>query len=202
LRKIKSNSYTLSREQALELVLDKIPSDSIIVSTTGMLSRELFEIRERKKHSHQTDFLTVGSMGHTSQIAMGIALAQPDKTVFCLDGDGSAIMHLGSYAVAGSVAPTNLKIIVFNNEAHDSVGGQPTIGNKISFADIGNTINLLSIGTAKTKEELNFLLEDLVNSDQTALFEIKIIKGARHDLGRPSSTPIENKNLLQKFINV
>lgn len=194
--------YELSREQALDVVIDNIPSNSVIVSTTGMLSRELYEIREKKSQSHETDFLTVGSMGHTTQIALGIALAQPDKSVFCFDGDGSAIMHLGSYAILGNIQPKNLKIIIFNNEAHDSVGGQPTVGDKISFTKVGDAVNLKSIGCVETKKDLLLKLPELVNSNRTALLEIKVKKGARKDLGRPKTSPVENKELLKKYLNV
>ena len=148
----------LTREEALEQILPFIPKDAVIVSTTGMLSRELFELRDKYQQSHQTDFLTVGSMGHTSQIALGIALAKPDKQVYCLDGDGSAIMHLGSYAVAGSIALENLKIIVFNNGAHDSVGGQPTIGRTINFPGFAEAAGLKSFGTVQTITDINNVL--------------------------------------------
>jgi phosphonopyruvate decarboxylase len=187
------NEFELSREDALEAVLKNIPLDSVIISTTGMLSRELFELREKKGQSHATDFLTVGSMGHTSQIAMGIALALPEKTVFCFDGDGSAIMHLGNYALAGSLAPKNLKIIVFNNGAHDSVGGQPTIGHTIEFPEIAEKFKFTCFGTLKTTNEITAILPKMVSSCLTSFIEIKIKKGARKDLGRPTTTPLQNK---------
>lgn len=191
----------LTREEALEQILPFIPKDAVIVSTTGMLSRELFELREKYNESHQSDFLTVGSMGHTSQIALGIALAKPDKQVFCFDGDGSAIMHLGSYAVAGSLAPENLKIIVFNNGAHDSVGGQPTIGRTINFPGVAEAAGLKSFGTVQTITDINNVLHQIVNDKCTAFLEIKIKKGARKDLGRPTTTPKQNKDALKQFLN-
>lgn len=191
----------LTREEALEQILPFIPKDAAIVSTTGMLSRELFELREKYNQSHQTDFLTVGSMGHTSQIALGIALAKPDKQVYCFDGDGSAIMHLGSYAVAGSLAPENLKIIVFNNGAHDSVGGQPTIGLTINFPGIAEAAGLKSFGTVKTISGINNVLSQIVKDKHTTFLEIKIKKGARKDLGRPTTTPKQNKDALKQFLN-
>jgi phosphonopyruvate decarboxylase len=191
----------LTREEALEQVLPFIPTDAVVVSTTGMLSRELFELREKHQQSHKTDFLTVGSMGHTSQIALGIALAKPDKQVYCFDGDGSAIMHLGSYAVAGSLAPENLKIIVFNNGAHDSVGGQPTIGRTIDFPGVAKAAGLKSFGTVQTITDINNVIPQIVKDKHTALLEIKIKKGARKDLGRPTTTPKQNKDALKQFLN-
>lgn len=191
----------LTREEALEQILPFIPKDAAIVSTTGMLSRELFELREKYNQSHQTDFLSVGSMGHTSQIALGIALAKPDKQVYCFDGDGSAIMHLGSYAVAGSLAPENLKIIVFNNGAHDSVGGQPTIGRTINFPGVAEAAGFKNFGTVQTITEISNVLHQIVKDKHTAFLEIKIKKGARKDLGRPSTTPKQNKDALKQFLN-
>jgi phosphonopyruvate decarboxylase len=191
----------LTREEALEQVLPFIPTDAVVVSTTGMLSRELFELREKYNQSHQTDFLTVGSMGHTSQIALGIALAKPDKQVYCFDGDGSAIMHLGSYAVAGSLAPENLKIIVFNNGAHDSVGGQPTIGRTINFPGVAKAAGLKSFGTVQTITDINNVLPQIVKDKHTAFLEIKIKKGARKDLGRPTTSTKQNKDALKQFLN-
>lgn len=193
-------TYELSREQAIKEVLKKIPNDSIIVSTTGMLSRELFEIREKENQPHETDFLTVGSMGHSSQIALGIALSKPGKQVYCFDGDGAALMHLGSYAIAGSLAPKNLNIVVFNNGAHDSVGGQPTIGQNISLPKIAEAMNLKSFGSIVSVDEIKKVVPQLTKSNQISFLDIKIKKGARKDLGRPTSTPIQNKELFMSFI--
>ncbi|MDD4244416.1 MAG: phosphonopyruvate decarboxylase [Bacilli bacterium] len=191
----------LNREQALAHILPFVPDNAVLVSTTGMLSRELFELREKNGQSHQTDFLTVGSMGHTSQIALGIALAKPEKQVFCFDGDGSAIMHMGSYAIAGSLAPNNLKLIVFNNCAHDSVGGQPTIGDSLNFSDIAHASGLKSFGTIKTAKEIEHIFPKVVNCKNTAFLEIKIKKGGRKDLGRPTSSPLQNKSMLKAFLS-
>lgn len=196
-----ATNYEMSREEALSNVLKHIPDNSVVVSTTGMLSRELFEIRESKNQSHQTDFLTVGSMGHTLQIAIGIALGSPDKMVYCLDGDGSAIMHLGNYAVAGSLNLANLRIILFNNGAHDSVGGQLTVGNQIIFGNIVKASNIKDFGTVRRKSEITEdLISDFRKSEKISFLEIKIKKGARNDLGRPKTTPIENKEALQLFL--
>ncbi|MGM0408337.1 MAG: phosphonopyruvate decarboxylase [Bacteroidota bacterium] len=201
LKQEKNEEPELNREEALEQILSFIPKDAAIVSTTGMLSRELFELREKYQQSHQSDFLTVGSMGHTSQIALGIALAKPEKQVYCFDGDGSAIMHLGSYAVAGSLAPQNLKIIVFNNGAHDSVGGQPTIGRTINFPGVVEAVGLKSFGIVQTITDINNVLPQIVKDNHTAFLEIKIKKGARQDLGRPATTPKQNKNALKQFLD-
>ena len=200
LNQSENNSYELSREKALEEVLQFIPKSSVIVSSTGMLSRELFELREKYKQSHKTDFLTVGSMGHTSQIALGIALGKPSKQVFCFDGDGSAIMHLGNYAITGSISPKNLKIIIFNNGAHDSVGGQPTVGQWIDFPKIADAMHIKIFGSIRTQQEIKDTLPEFINFPSIALLDIRIKKGARKDLGRPTSTPLQNKELFQTFL--
>lgn len=200
LNQSENNSYELTREKALEEVLQFIPKNSVIVSSTGMLSRELFELREKHKQSHKTDFLTVGSMGHTSQIALGIALGRPEKQVFCFDGDGSAIMHLGNYAITGSISPKNLKIIIFNNGAHDSVGGQPTVGQWIDFPKIADAMHIKNFGSLRTQQEIKDTLPKFINFPSFALLDIRIKKGARKDLGRPTSTPLQNKELFQTFL--
>ena len=133
------NSGLLSREEAIKTIVPLLEDDNVIVSTTGMASRELFELRERNKQGHERDFLTVGSMGHASQIALGIALEKPSQPVYCFDGDGAVIMHMGHLAIIGQVKPENFRHIVFNNLVHDSVGGQPTAARNISFAKISQT---------------------------------------------------------------
>ncbi len=194
------NSFDLTREEALEEVLKHIPEKSVIISTTGMLSRELFDLRKKNNQSHETDFLTVGSMGHTSQIALGIAHANPEKTVFCFDGDGSALMHLGNYAIAGSLAPKNLKIIIFNNGAHDSVGGQPTICHWIDLPKIAEAVHLKNFGSIKSTKEIVKFMPLLVKSNHISFININIKKGARNDLGRPTSAPVENKIAFMNFL--
>jgi phosphonopyruvate decarboxylase len=196
----RSESPELTREKALESILSFIPVDAVVVSTTGMLSRELFELRGKLNQSHSTDFLTVGSMGHTTQIALGIALAKSDKPVYCFDGDGSAIMHLGSYAITGCVAPKNLKIILFNNGAHDSVGGQPTVGQKIDFPKLAEAVNLKSFGSVKSLMEIENTIRDFIKEETVSFLEIIIGKGARDNLGRPTLNPKENKIKLQNYL--
>ena len=136
LQNIEQNSLTLSREEAVQSVASVLGETDCIVSTTGMISRELFEYRAAMNQGHERDFLTVGSMGHASQIALGISLCKPERRVFCFDGDGASLMHLGSWAITGANAASNFYHIVFNNSAHDSVGGQPTVGSAVDFPAI------------------------------------------------------------------
>lgn len=192
------NKFKITREQALERVLDKISGDDFIVSTTGKTSREIFEIREARGQSHAGDFLTVGGMGHTSSIALGMSLGT-DKNVYCIDGDGSFIMHMGSFAVTANKAGANFKYILNNNGVHESVGGQPTVGFKIDVAAILKAVGFRNVWTAETLEEISEGMEKLSKENLSALI-INTRQGSRENLGRPTISPVENKeNMMKKF---
>lgn len=178
------------REEALEIILENIDNDPV-VSTTGKESREIFEIRERRGQSHGNDFLTVGSMGHTSSIALGVSLGT-DKNVWCLDGDGSFIMHMGGIAIAGQNAKDNFKYIINNNAAHESVGGQPTVGDKIDIKSILIACGFLKTYEATTKEEIASCIQQMKKDGKCALI-LYTKQGSRDNLGRPTTTPIQNK---------
>ena len=191
-------TLNLSREEAIRTVAAALGEKDCIVSTTGMISRELFEYRAAMNQSHERDFLTVGSMGHASQIALGIAMAQPDRRVWCFDGDGAAIMHMGSMAIVASKAPKNYVHVVFNNGAHDSVGGQPTVGLKIDLPAVAKAVGYKATVSVENKEELVEALKNL--SEGPVLVEVKVKKGNRKDLGRPTTTPVQNKEALMAFL--
>lgn len=193
--------YSMSREMAIKAVAASMDERSVVVSTTGMISRELFEYRANMQEGHHRDFLTVGSMGHATQIALGIALNQPDRNVYCFDGDGATIMHMGNMGIVGSMAPDNFYHIVFNNGAHDSVGGQPTIGFMIDIPEIASSCGYKTVISVETQEDLEETLNKLTENDAPLLLEIKVHKGNRLDLGRPTTTPIQNKEALMKFLN-
>lgn len=195
-----ANTNPVCREEALKCVVDNIPADSIIVSTTGKLSRELYEDRDEKRMSHESDFLTVGSMGHSSSIALGIALAKPERKVFCFDGDGAFIMHMGAITNIGDLAPKNLVHIVFNNGAHESVGGQPTLGFCIDIPEIARACGYRHAETVSTVDDIKKALATALGNEGPALIEIKVGINSREDLGRPKTTPIENKDAFMKFI--
>lgn len=196
-----NEEYGLNREGAIEIILENIESNSVIVSTTGKTSREVFEYRERCNLGHGSDFLTVGSMGHCCQIALGISLQKKDKQVYVLDGDGSVIMHMGSLSIIGTEAGENFKHIILNNGAHDSVGGQPTSGFKIDFASAAKACGYKNVFRAETGEQIKEALVNLRNSEGPSLLEIRINKGARKDLGRPTTTPIGNKENFMEFLS-
>lgn len=196
-----SSGWTLPREQALQLLTSRLGKDDLIVSTTGMISRELFEFREQCEEGHAHDFLTVGSMGHANQIALGISLFKPDRRVFCFDGDGALLMHLGSLGIAGALATSNFYHIVFNNSAHDSVGGQPTVGSSVDFPTIAKACGYRTALSVQTEEELVKVIERIDTLEAPLFLEIKVAKGARKNLGRPTTTPIQNKNDLMKLLS-
>ena len=194
-----SNSYTMQREDALREIVKGIGED-IVVSTTGKASRELFEIREQNGQSHQYDFLTVGSMGHSSSIALSIALNKKEKKVWCIDGDGAALMHMGAMAVIGANAPENLVHIVINNESHETVGGMPTVAGKIDFAKIAVGCGYRKVLSASNVQEVARAVEEAKGTEELTLIEIKAALGARGDLGRPTTTAEENKKNFMQYV--
>ena len=194
------NEYPLSREEAIQKVAASLSAKDVIVSTTGMISRELFEYRTAQGQGHERDFLTVGSMGHASQIALGIALEKTDRRVWCFDGDGAALMHLGSVAIIADKAPENFVHVIFNNGAHDSVGGQPTVGLKVNLAGIAKAAGYKDAVSVTTAEDLGSALKVLKTMRGPGLLEVRVHRGNRKDLGRPTTTPIQNRDALMEFM--
>lgn len=195
------NALTLSREEAIQTVAAALGPKDCIVSTTGMISRELFEYRTAMGQSHERDFLTVGSMGHASQIALGIALEKPDRHVWCFDGDGAVIMHMGSMAITASKGPVNFVHVLFNNGAHDSVGGQPTVGLNIDVPAIAKAVGYKHAFSVDSAGGLQEILRSPEILEGPTLIQVCVRKGNRKDLGRPTTTPIENKNALMHFLS-
>lgn len=200
LKNASHNDYPLSREEAMKLVVNMMKEDDVIVSTTGKLSRELFEYREACHMGHGRDFLTVGSMGHSSSIALGIALEKPDRRVFCFDGDGALIMHTGALGIVGTMKPKNLMHIVFNNGAHESVGGQPTIGYDIDVVGLAKASGYAFAAMVSTEQEIKVAMQNLEKQEGPALLELRVKIASRDDLGRPTTTPIENKKAFMEFL--
>ena len=195
LQNLTASSLPLSREEAIKIVVDKLRKDDIVVSTTGMISRELFEYREAKQQGHGADFLTVGSMGHASQIALGIALQKPERRVFVFDGDGALLMHMGGMAIIGDYCPKNLVHIVFNNGAHDSVGGQPTVGQKIDIEAIAKAVGYTDVVSVDNQSALMCVMNHVNNAviEGVSLINVNVRKGNRKDLGRPTTSTVEDK---------
>lgn len=191
------NTHREKREDLIETILESAGED-IIVSTTGKTSREVFELREKKKQSHKYDFLTVGSMGHSSAIALGIALKKTETRVWCIDGDGAGLMHMGSMALIGSNSPKNYIHVLINNGAHESVGGQPTVGESIDFCQIASGCKYKHVYSSETRDELKNILSEINEKDGPIFIEIKSAIGSRDNLGRPTTSPLENK---EAFMN-
>lgn len=193
------NDFSLIREKVIEMIVNKA-KDDIIVSTTGKISRELFEIREKNNMDHNKDFLTVGSMGHSSSIALSIALNKKDKTIWCIDGDGAALMHLGSMALIANKKPNNFIHILINNASHESVGGVPTICTDLELYKLAKDSGYKESYLVNTYEELSNILDNIKNISLPAFIEIKVSMYSRDDLGRPTISSIENKNNFMKYI--
>lgn len=200
LQNIELNNFTMTREEAIQLVASATDIKDAVVGTTGMISRELFEYRESVNEGHERDFLTVGAMGHASQIALGIAMEKPERTIWCFDGDGASIMHMGSMAIVAQKTPKNYVHVIFNNGAHDSVGGQPTVGLNIDFPTIAKATGYKNVMSVDTHESLQEALQQIRTCEKPVLLEIKVKKGNRKDLGRPTTTPIQNKEALMNFL--
>jgi len=188
---------SLKREDALRQILNLANSQDLVIATTGKTSREVFELRVERGES-QRDFLTVGAMGHTASIALGVALGNPTRRVLCLDGDGSVLMHLGALPIIGSLDPANLVHVLLNNAAHESVGGQPTVAGQVDFAAIAKASGYHHYYLATDAETLSRCWEQLEQERGPILLEVRICIGSRDDLGRPTSTPEQNKRAFME----
>lgn len=193
------NAYGMLREDAIRQIIRTTGEDPV-VSTTGKASRELFEARVANGQGHQYDFLTVGSMGHTSSIALGVALNKPQQKVWCIDGDGSLLMHMGALAVTGSVKPHNLVHIVINNEAHETVGGMPTAAASVDVPAAARACGYPNAVRVSTPQELEKALREAKERDELSLIEVMCSLGSREDLGRPTTTALENKEHFMDYI--
>ena len=194
------NDNEMIREDIIAHIVN-VTGEDPIVSTTGKASRELFENRTNSDKSHKYDFLTVGSMGHTSSIALGVAINKPDKKIWCIDGDGSVLMHMGSMAVMSSVKPDNLVHVVINNGAHETVGGMPTVAGDMDLVAIAKACGYPNAVCVDNFDDLDRELQKAKNNNQLSFIEVKCSIGARDDLGRPTTTALENKENFMKYLN-
>ena len=199
-RKLSTTTHSLSREQAIQIIARNLSDDDLIVSTTGMASRELYEFRQSSGGILGEDFLTVGSMGHASSIAAGIALGRPEKKVICIDGDGAFLMHMGAVGVIGQSNLPNFIHIVLNNGAHDSVGGQPTVGLDINLPKIAKACGYNVTSSVSDERDIIDELFKIKGEKGPSFLEVIIGKGSRPNLGRPRSTPLENKKSFMEKV--
>jgi phosphonopyruvate decarboxylase len=191
------NQNMMLREEIIRHIL-MVSKDNPIISTTGKASRELFEIREANGVGHEKDFLTVGSMGHSSSIALGIALQKPNKKIWIIDGDGAVLMHMGSLALIGVNKPRNIVHVVINNGSHESVGGMPTVAGEINLVGIAKACGYENVVSVSTYDNLDTVLEKACMANELTFIEAKATIGARADLGRPTATAKENKEAFMK----
>lgn len=193
------NDYTMKREEIVQHIA-KATGEDPIISTTGKASRELFETRVANGQEHKYDFLTVGSMGHASSIALGVALNKPDQKIWCVDGDGAAIMHMGAMAVIGANAPKNLVHILINNESHETVGGLPTVAKTTDMVGVAKACKYPYAVSVDNFEDLDKELLTAKTRDALSFIEVKSSIGARADLGRPTTTALENKENFMEYL--
>lgn len=193
------NSYSMKREEIIQHILQISGTDPII-STTGKASREVFETRAANGQAHKYDFLTVGSMGHSSSIAMGVAIHKPDQTIWCIDGDGAVLMHMGAMAVMGANKLPNLVHLIINNGAHETVGGMNTVADKIDLVAIAKACGYAYAVSVDTFEALDEELEAAKRRGALTMLEVKCSIGARADLGRPTTTARENKENFMEYL--
>ena len=193
------NDNKMVREEIIQHIV-KATGEDPIVSTTGKASRELFETRVANNQSHKYDFLTVGSMGHASSIALGVAINKPEQKIWCVDGDGAVLMHMGAMAVLGANAPKNMVHVVINNGAHETVGGMPTVASNIDLVGVAKACGYPYSVSVDTFEDLDKELADAKGRDELSLIEVKCSIGARDDLGRPTTTALENKVNFMEYL--
>ncbi len=193
------NNHAMVREEIIQHIV-RISGEDPIISTTGKASRELFETRVANGQSHKYDFLTVGSMGHSSSIALGVALNKPEKRIWCIDGDGAVLMHMGSMAVIGATSPSNLIHIVINNAAHETVGGMPTVAGKTDLVGVARACGYLHAISVDTYEALDEELEHAKERGCLSFIEAKCCIGSRDDLGRPTTSALDNKKSFMGYL--
>lgn len=193
------NDNKMVREEIIQHIVKSTGEDPI-VSTTGKASRELFETRAANGQSHKYDFLTVGSMGHASSIALGVAINKPEQKIWCVDGDGAVLMHMGAMAVLGANAPKNMVHVVINNGAHETVGGMPTVASNIDLVGVAKACGYPYAVSVDSFEALDKELADAKGRDELSLIEVKCSIGARDDLGRPTTTALENKVNFMEYL--
>lgn len=194
------NSNTMIREEIIQHIV-KFTGEDPVVSTTGKASRELFETRTANGQSHKYDFLTVGSMGHSSSIALGVAINKPNTKIWCIDGDGAVLMHMGSMALIGANAPKNMVHIIINNGAHETVGGMPTVAEKINLVEMARACGYPNAVCVDNFKDLDKELENVRKRNELSMIEVKCSIGARDSLGRPTTTALENKEKFMNFIS-
>ena len=194
------NGNTLNREEALATILKEGGHEAILVSTTGKISREVYEQSDALYGTHENIFMTVGGMGHASMIALGIAKKRPKEKIMCIDGDGAALMHMGALAFISSQSPENFVHIIINNQSHESVGAMPTGCQKVNFSELAKNVGYSWTICVSTLEELTKVLHNIDEQKGPILVEVLVSLDSRADLGRPRESARENKEAFMEYI--
>ena len=192
------NANSMKREEIIRRLV-RVSGEDPIICTTGKASRELFEIREANGQGHAYDFLTVGSMGHASSIALGVAIRKPERTIWCIDGDGAMLMHMGAMAVIGEYRPGNLVHVVINNGAHETVGGMPTAAG-VDLVGIARACGYPHAVRVGDYDSLDRELAAAKSRGELSFLEAACSLGARENLGRPTTAAQENKKSFMTWL--
>jgi len=186
IKKKKVDKIKLKRHEIIDFIIRKNYKNIKIFSTTGYTSRELYQLRKFNK-SNTKDFLNVGAMGHTSMIALGYSLKNKKHKTLCLDGDGSLIMHMGTLPVIGENQIKNFKHIVFNNEVHESVGGQKTPQKNTNFKKLSLSCGYSKYFFSNSLSDFKKKYALFLKSNGPSFYEIKISSGSLKNLERPNN---------------
>lgn len=195
-------SSLMNREEAISAVIDVMGEDAIYLGTTGRATRELHE--QLKQHGIVSghEWQNVGSMGHVSSVALGIAISQPERCVVVFDGDAAAVMHMGSIATIGRYQPNNLIHVVLNNGVNESVGGQPSAGYVIDLSLIAKACGYHVLGSyIESRFALQSALKELEGVNGPVFIDIHVRQGIRSDMPKLTIDHHQEKiNLMHTLI--
>lgn len=197
----RSSEYKLSRERAIDLLLDGCNEDDVLICTTGKASRELYDLNQNKPAPLPKIFYSIGGMGLANQIALGIDL-QKRFRIIMLDGDGAMLMHLGTAATIGQLASENYIHIVLNNGCHESVGGQPTEGFDIDLCHIASACGYRDVTLVTNEQQLQDWIAGPLNKPGKKFLEIRMNATCRDKLPRVSGPFTERKELLMSMLSI
>jgi phosphonopyruvate decarboxylase len=192
----------MSREEAISGIIDQLTLDDVVISTTGKASRELYDLRNRSDKMNKGDFLMVGSMGHASSIALGVALQESERNIYCIDGDGALIMHMGALSTIGKYSTPNFRHILLNNFSHESVGGQESSSDVINYSQLSTAVSYKNYFKISKKSEFKGVFGKFQSTPGPSFLEIIVDKGSKADLSRPDFTPSDNKKTIMEFLGL
>ncbi|MEJ7646874.1 MAG: phosphonopyruvate decarboxylase [Chryseolinea sp.] len=184
------------RTEALRCISNLADSHTVMLATTGKTGRELFEVEDKPNNLYM-----VGSMGCIGSLGLGLAIARPDKKVIVIDGDGSALMRMGSFATNAYYQPRNLMHILLDNNTHDSTGGQATVSHIVDFAGVAGSVSYPFSFKVSSISELSKVIQDWKSELVLTFVHLQISQGSPTELGRPTVKPSEVKDRLLKFIS-